>query len=410
MKRAFRYAVGQSLLVPSGAAIALAWANGGPESYFRVASGLAFAVNDVGMALFFMVIAQEVLEATMPGGALDTWRRATLPIVAAVGGTIGAIGMYEGFVMSGDERLLVAGWPVVCGIDGALAYVVAEWLFGKSTARPFVLLMVIVSNAIGLIAIGVHPQSVSVHPAAGPLLIALGLIVCAGTARIETQTGSIWLLIASGGAMLWLGFWWSGLHPALSLVPMVPFLPRSPRKMNLFSDVPNGAHDSPQHVEHALRIPVQIVLLLFALVNAGTPVHGLERGTWAVPVGALAGRPLGTVIAVIASVGLGLRLPHRLGWRELVVIALTVSCSFTSGLFFAAAVFPMGPVLIEAKVGALSTIAGALVATSAAWLLGVGRFERSGRVRGSNVGPRLNHQSTIGEPLLPKTGETAYKG
>ena len=384
MKRAFRHAVAQSLLVPTGAAIALVWANSGPESYFRVASVLAFAVNDVGMALFFMVITQEVLEATMPGGALHTWRLATLPIVAAVGGTIGAIAVYEGFVMSGDERLLMAGWPIVCGIDGALAYVVADWLLGRSAARPFVLLMLIVSNAIGLVAIGVHQQSISVHPA-GPLLIALGLIVCAARARVKTGNGSIWVLVAIGGAMLWLGFWWSGLHPALSLVPMVPFLPRSPRKLNLFSDVPHGPHDSPQHVEHALRFPVRIVLLLFALVNAGTPVHGLERGTWAVPVGALAGRPLGTLIAVVASVGLGLRLPHRLGWRELVVIALTVSCSFTFGLFFATAVFPMGPVLIEAKVGALSTIAGALVAISAAWLLGVGRFERSGRVAGSNA-------------------------
>jgi hypothetical protein len=59
MKRAVRYAVGQSLLVPSGAAIALVWANCGPESYFGMASVLAFAVNDVGMALFFMVIAQQ---------------------------------------------------------------------------------------------------------------------------------------------------------------------------------------------------------------------------------------------------------------------------------------------------------------------------------------------------------------
>src|ERR1700730_12188767 len=136
MKRAFSYAVVQSLVVPIGAAIALVWANCGPESYFRVASGLAFAVNDVGMAFFFTLIAQEVLEAALPGGALHTWRRATLPIVAAAGGTIGAIAVYEAFVMSGDERLLVGGWPIVCGIDGALAYVVAQWLLGnKSAAR-----------------------------------------------------------------------------------------------------------------------------------------------------------------------------------------------------------------------------------------------------------------------------------
>ena len=373
MKRAFRYAVEQSLVVPCGAAIALAWANSDAESYFRATTGLAFAVNDVAMALFFALIAHEVLETTMPGGALHTWRRATLPIVAAVGGTLGAIGVYEAFVLSGDERLLVAGWPIVCGIDGALAYVVAQWLLGRGTARPFVLLMVIVSNAIGLIAIGLQQQSASRH-AAGPVLIALGLIVSWAMAR--AGTGSIWLRLGAGGALLWWGFWWSGLHPALCLVPIVPFLPRSPRAMDLFSDAPQGPHDSSRQVEHALRIPVEIILLLFALVNAGTVVRGLEPGTWAVPVGALVGRPLATCIAVIAAVGLGLRLPHRIGWRELIVIAFAASCAFTSGLFFATAVFPLGPVLVEAKVGALSTIAGALLATSAAWLLGVGRFER----------------------------------
>jgi hypothetical protein len=100
--------------------------------------------------------------------------------------------------------------------------------------------------------------------------------------------------------------------------------------------------------------------------------------------------PLGAAIALVwanrsaesyfqfatAAVGLGLRLPPRLGWRELVVIAFATSCCSTFGLFFATAVFPIGPVLTEAKAGALSTIAGALLASAAAWLLGAGRFGR----------------------------------
>jgi NhaA family Na+:H+ antiporter len=381
MNRTFRYAVEQSLVVPFGAAVALVWANASAESYFRFASRFAFAVNDVGMALFFALIAQEVLEATMPGGALHTWRRAALPIVAAVGGTVGAVGAYEVFVFAGDERLLATGWPIVCGIDGVLAYLVVQFLLGTGAGRPVAALMVIVSNAVGLIAIGLHQQSGNVQPA-GPLLIASGLIVSVALTRFETRT--IWPHVAIGGTMLWWGFWWSGLHPALALVPIVPFLPRSPRGLDLFTDPPNGPHDSPRHAEHVLRVPVQMVLLLFALVNAGTVVHGLERGAWAVPVGAFVGRPLGMLVAVGASVAIGLRLPHRLGWRELVVVAFAASCTFTFGLFFATAVFPIGPVLIEAKAGALSTVAAALVATCAAWLLGVGRFERRSSVLSSS--------------------------
>src|SRR5712664_3978089 len=122
MNRVFRYTVEQSLVVPCGAAIALVWATWRSESYFRVANGLAFVVNDVGMALFFVLIAQEVLEAMMPGGALHTWRRAALPIVAAAGGTIGAIGAYGAFVLAGDEHVLLSGWPIVCAVDGGVAY------------------------------------------------------------------------------------------------------------------------------------------------------------------------------------------------------------------------------------------------------------------------------------------------
>jgi Na+/H+ antiporter NhaA len=84
------------------------------------------------------------------------------------------------------------------------------------------------------------------------------------------------------------------------------------------------------------------------------------------------GRPLG----ILAAVGLsrGLRLPSQVGWRDLCVVALIASIGLTFGLFIATAVFPVGPTLMEVKVGALLTVAGSLVATTAAWFLGAGRF------------------------------------
>jgi Na+/H+ antiporter NhaA len=123
-------------------------------------------------------------------------------------------------------------------------------------------------------------------------------------------------------------------------------------------------------------MPVQVILLLFAFVNAGVVVHGVERGAWAVTVGALVGRPAGMLAAVGVSVALGLRLPHGVGWRELVVLALATSCAFTFGLFFATAVFATGPLLSEMKVGALSTVGGALLATAAAISLHAGTSQR----------------------------------
>jgi Na+:H+ antiporter, NhaA family len=373
MNRPFRSVTVRLLGVPVGAAGALLWSNVAAESYFRITHAVAFAVNDVGMAFFFALLTQEVLEATMPGGALHTWRRAALPIVAAIGGTIGAVGAYGAFVLAGDEHVLLSGWPIVCAIDGGVAYLLVRVLIGTGGAAPFVVLMAIVSNGIGLIAISLHQQSGNMRPV-GPLLIVAGLAVSIWLTRLKLRT--IWPQVVIGGALMWYGFWWSGLHPALALIPVVPCLPRSSRRLSPFSgELAHGAHDSPGHIQHALWMPVQLILVLFALVNAGVVVHGVERGAWAVPVGTLVGRPAGMLAAVAVSVALGLRLPTGVGWRELVVIALAASCAFTFGLFFATAVFATGPVLMEAKVGALATIAGGLMATAAALLLAVGPFK-----------------------------------
>ena len=198
MTRMLRFASDYGLAVPLGAAIALLWANQRAESYFRIAHRLAFAVNDVGMAFFFALLTQEVLEATMPGGALHTWRRATVPVIAAIGGTIGAVGAYTAFLLAGDERVLLAGWPIVCAVDGGVAYLLVRFLLGSGGAGPFVVLMAIASNAIGLIAIGLHQQSPHVHPA-GPVLIAVGVAVTLWLTRRDTRT--MWPPVVIGGAL-----------------------------------------------------------------------------------------------------------------------------------------------------------------------------------------------------------------
>src|SRR5438045_1692669 len=100
------------LLLPLGAALALLWANTAPESYFTLSHALRFAVNDVAMALFFGLLAQQVFEEVMPGGALHTWRRWTTPIVAAIGGTVAASAVFLLYIGFKYESVLAPG-PIV---------------------------------------------------------------------------------------------------------------------------------------------------------------------------------------------------------------------------------------------------------------------------------------------------------
>src|SRR5688500_7321969 len=76
----FEFCCEHFLLFPIGAAIALIWANLAAESYFTFAQSFGFLVNEVGMAFFFALIGQEIVEAVMVGGALHSWRRWGLPI------------------------------------------------------------------------------------------------------------------------------------------------------------------------------------------------------------------------------------------------------------------------------------------------------------------------------------------
>src|ERR1700674_1246657 len=140
------------MIVAIAALFAIAWANTYTESYFRFAHALSFAVNDVGMAFFFALVTKEVVEATVPGGALHTWRRVMLPVVAAVGGVIGAVLAYAAYLHFGDEAsVLGAGWPVACATDISFSYFVARIIKKRYPAIPFVLLLGISIDVLSLV-------------------------------------------------------------------------------------------------------------------------------------------------------------------------------------------------------------------------------------------------------------------
>ena len=135
------------------------------------------------------------------------------------------------------------------------------------------------------------------------------------------------------------------------------------------------AHDTLTQFERWWELPVEGVLLLFGLANAGVPIHGLEEGMWAIPLASLA-RPFGIAAAAGVAIAVGLHLPLRVGWRELVVVGCAATIGLVFTLFFAVAVMPLGVLLLQLKLGALVTIAGSGLACAVAWLLRVGRFAR----------------------------------
>ncbi|MGE0864428.1 MAG: Na+/H+ antiporter NhaA [Vicinamibacterales bacterium] len=366
----FRFILNHFLVLPIGAAIALVWANTAGESYFRFAQAWAWPVNEIAMAFFLALIAQEVYEAVMPGGALHVWRNWLVPVAGAAGGIAGAGLTYALYVGLVHEAVLLQAWPVAGAIDLAAAYFVLRLVYPRRrNALAFLLVLAVATDAVIITAATVLSPAFEFNPVGGLLMVAM-LTVAAILQRMHVR--SFWPYWVGCGSLSWLSLYLMGIHPALALVPIVPLLPHDPRPIDLFDDRPDAAPI--HHAEHAWNGLAQAALFLFGLVNAGVILQHYDNGTWAVLVAAVAGRPLGVVAGVGLAVLAGLRLPRHMGWRDVWVIALATTSGFTFALFVAALALPIGAVSSQITIGALSTSLGAVLAMAVAWLLGVGRF------------------------------------
>jgi NhaA family Na+:H+ antiporter len=240
----------------------------------------------------------------------------------------------------------------------------------RSGAVPFALLVALITDGIALMIAA--PKYLTIETRAGGAALMLGALGLAAVMRL-LKVRRFWPYLFMCGALSWLAFYWEGLHPAFALIPIIPFLPHEPRRVDVvFADPPDD--DRVHHSEHAWHVMVQAVLFLFGLVNAGVILKDYDTGSWAMLAAELVGRPAGILLAVGVALVAGLHLPGRMGWRELLVAAFATSVGFAIALFLATGVLATGPVLSEAKLGVLGSVVGVLIAFAAAWLLKVGRL------------------------------------
>jgi len=366
------FIIDNSLLLVTGAVTGLLWANIDHAGYERFSHALHFVVNDVGMVFFFALAVKEILEATLPGGPLASPREAAVPILAAAGGMVGPAGLYAIQVIALGRPELMPGWAIPCATDIAFSYLAARFIFPRNhPAIPFLLLLAIADDALGLILLAVfYPAApVSFIVFAALMLPALGISLWLKRRR----TRSFWPYLIVGGGLSWAALFLGGLHPALALVPILPFMPHEKRDLGLFDPREHGQPDTMNQFERMWRTPVQCILMLFGLVNAGVMLSSIGSGTWIVFLSLLIGKPIGIVGTTFLAVRMGLRMPGGLSYRDALVMAVAAGIGFTVALFFATASFRPGTLLDEAKMGALLSFIAAPIAIVLGRLVGIRR-------------------------------------
>ncbi|WP_300519190.1 Na+/H+ antiporter NhaA [Aliiroseovarius sp.] len=409
MYRVWNFITTYSVLLISGALIALIWANidadsyhyfveypiwfndliGLDLSYWKKSIGpeaaqfdpggagkvltLHYLVNDILMALFFAIAAKEVWEAVILKDGSLRGKKAATPLVATAGGMFGPIAVYLGLaaVLGSDVYDAVSrGWAIPTATDIAFSYLVGRIVFGAGhPAVRFLLLLAIADDAAGLVILAIFYPS-------GELAVEwLGLSVAASAGAFfffnwlprrldrgnQLRPKSTWVRqklsfwpYAIAGAISWFGFAQSGLHPALGLLPIVPAIPHADRAFGIFAEAEKYLHDLLNEMEHALQWPVEIILFFFGLLNAGVTFNAIGEATWLVLAGLIIGKPLGILLfGWVAATVLRLGLPEGMRIIDLIVIGFVAAIGFTVSLFVASVAFEGGPTQDAAKMGAL---------------------------------------------------------
>jgi NhaA family Na+:H+ antiporter len=249
---------------------------------------------------------------------------------------------------------------------------VARLIFGSGhPAIAFLLLLAIADDAAGLVILAIFYPQAPIEPL-WLLLTGAAMGLCFVFRKLRLH--SFWWYLLIPGVLSWLSFYKANIHPALGLTPIIPCLPHAHTDLGIFARDEMKRHDTLNEFEHWWKWPVEIVLCLFGLANAGVVLSNVGLATWLVLVGLVVGKPLGiTLFTWIAEKVLRLEIPGAMSYRHIVTLGSVAGIGFTVALFVSTAAFPRGETLDMAKMGALMSFLSAAAAFAIAKALGVKR-------------------------------------
>ncbi len=347
-------------------------------------------VNDVAMAVFFLVVGAEI-KRELVVGELRGWRRASVPALAALGGMLVPALFY---VVIAPAQRQGFGTPMATDIAFALAVI------GLLGARvpPFVvkvLMGLAIIDDLGAIVV------IAVFYGGDIDVAALGVGAGCVVVLFALNAAGVWRVVPYlvTGVPLWIALHEGGVHPTIAGVVVGLAIPARGRvglddvKAEARALLEDGSEAALSGLEKRLeqhQPPLErlvsslspwihwLILPVFALANGGVDLGGVGTGTLFSPVslgvivGLVVGKQLGIFGTVMACVKSGLlSLPAGVHPRHVWGMAILGGVGFTMSLFVAALAFVPGSVEhTEAKTGilvgsSLSALLGLLVLRSA---------------------------------------------
>jgi len=391
-----------SIALLGAAIIALIWANSPwRDSYHhvwemeltlsKIQLPIHAWINDALMAVFFLLVGMEIKHEIAHGELADI-RKASLPIVASLGGMIvpGLIFLALNWGSPGQR-----GWGIPMATDIAFSLGVLGMVKGLPAELKVLLLTLAIADDIGSIMVIAFFYTGTLH-VRGLFLGALILLLMYFLNRLGVTRTIVYVVL---GFAFWVAILQSGIHATIAGVILGFMIPTSPRlTLEQFEEIGGGmmdqfraaraAGDSPaayrvlgsfdqlldateaasERATRKLNDWVSfLVLPLFALANAGVSFSGGAGGllssriAWGILLGLVVGKPLGVIAFSAAAVRMGVAsLPRGVSWLHVAGVGILAGIGFTVSIFISSLAFDDYGHLMEAKTAVLvaSLVAG----------------------------------------------------
>ncbi|MES1222469.1 MAG: Na+/H+ antiporter NhaA, partial [Bacteroidota bacterium] len=317
-------------------------------------------INDGLMAVFFLMVGLEI-ERELYIGELADFKKALLPILAAIGGMIFPAGLHFLFNRGTDSQ---SGIGIPMATDIAFALGMLSLLGNKvpPSLKIFLSALAIIDDLGAIIIIAVfYSKGISFVY----LSVALGIFLTLLLLNKLKVLNLFFYIIP--GIIMWYCMLKSGVHATISGVLLAFAIPFNR----------GGERNPSEIVQHFLHKPVAFLILpVFALANTcillgkGWQDTLLHSNSVGIISGLFAGKPLGIVLLCLIAIKLKWsKLPEEMNWHHLIGIGVLAGIGFTMSIFISNMAFDDSALVQSSKIAVLaaslfSCIAGLIILSS----------------------------------------------
>jgi len=294
---------------------------------FELKYPISLWINDGLMSIFFLLVGLEI-KRELAEGELSSFKTASLPIFAALGGMLVPAIIYSFFNLGTKYG---NGWGIPMATDIAFSLAIISMLGKKipNSIKIFLAALAIVDDLGTIIVIALFYTD-QLHW--NYILLALGIIaIIFAMNRLKVTRIVVYIIL---GLFLWHFLHHSGIHAAISGVLLAFLIPTNASNVEI----------SPlDKLEHKLSIPVSFFIMpIFAFANTNiTFTAQMVAGiTNTLGLGIICGAILGKLIGInlFSFIAINLKissLPQNSNWLQMIGVGLLAGIGFTMSIFIA---------------------------------------------------------------------------